>query len=101
MIISGWVYSSWAAEVCYYGLGWSLFGTFIGLILLLPAYAIGGMGAGDVKLLAGVGAWMHGTHTAYAFVLIGGRGSGASHLHGRCINAFLVEAQRTVLDDFE
>ena len=39
------------------------------LALLLPAYAIGGMGAGDVKLLAGVGAWMHGTHVFYAFCL--------------------------------
>ena len=27
------------------------------------------MGAGDVKLLAGVGAWVHGTHTFYAFCL--------------------------------
>jgi prepilin peptidase CpaA len=35
--------------------------------LLLPAYAIGGMGAGDVKLLAGVGAWVWGTATVYAF----------------------------------
>ena len=39
----------------------------VGLVLLLPAYAIGGMGAGDVKLLAGVGAWVHATHTFYAF----------------------------------
>ncbi len=39
----------------------------VGLLLLLPAYAIGGMGAGDVKLLAGVGAWVHATHTFYAF----------------------------------
>jgi prepilin peptidase CpaA len=37
------------------------------LLLLLPLYAIGGMGAGDVKLLAGVGAWVYGTHTLYAF----------------------------------
>jgi prepilin peptidase CpaA len=36
---------------------------------LLPAYAIGGMGAGDVKLLAGVGAWVYGTHTVYAFAV--------------------------------
>lgn len=65
MIISGWiasgVFSGWE------GLGWSLLGTVVGLGLLLPAYAIGGMGAGDVKLLAGVGAWVYGTHTFYAF----------------------------------
>lgn len=71
MIISGWVYSVFAAasagESWYYGLGASLIGTLVGLALLLPAYAIGGMGAGDVKLMAGVGAWMHGTCTAYAF----------------------------------
>ena len=36
------------------GLGMSLLGTVVGLGLLLPAYAIGGIGAGDVKLLAGV-----------------------------------------------
>ena len=73
MIITGWIYSMWAAPgqdmTWYQGLGWSLFGTMVGLGLLLPAYAIGGMGAGDVKLLAGVGAWMHATHTAYAFVV--------------------------------
>jgi prepilin peptidase CpaA len=73
MIITGWVYSAWAAQstgmAWYEGLGWSFLGTVVGLSLLLPAYAIGGMGAGDVKLLAGVGAWMHGTHTAYAFVV--------------------------------
>jgi prepilin peptidase CpaA len=56
-------------------LGYSLVGTLVGLALLMPAYAIGGMGAGDVKLLAGVGAWVWGTHTLYAFAvttLVGG-----------------------------
>jgi len=41
----------------------------------LPAYAIGGMGAGDVKLLAGIGAWVWTLTTLYAFcvsALIGG-----------------------------
>jgi prepilin peptidase CpaA len=37
------------------------------LACLLPLYAVGGMGAGDVKLLAGVGAWMGVTATFYAF----------------------------------
>jgi prepilin peptidase CpaA len=65
MIISGWVYSTIAFG--WEGLGWSLVGTVVGLALLLPAYAIGGMGAGDVKLLAGVGAWVWGSVTFYAF----------------------------------
>lgn len=64
-IITGWIYSGIWGE----GIGLSLMGTAIGLALLLPAYAIGGMGAGDVKLLAGVGAWMHGPHTFYAFAV--------------------------------
>lgn len=65
LIIGGWCYATW----CYglEGFGWSLLGTAVGLGLLLPAYAIGGMGAGDVKLLAGVGAWVGGTVTFYAF----------------------------------
>src|SRR3954451_23745889 len=66
-ILSGWLYST--AAFGWEGLGWSLLGTVIGLALLLPAYAIGGMGAGDVKLLAGVGAWVYGTHTVYAFAV--------------------------------
>lgn len=46
-----------------------------GLGTLLPAYAIGGIGTGDVKLLAGVGAWVCGTDTFYAFcvsAIVGG-----------------------------
>lgn len=67
MILSGWLYSGLAYG--WEGLGYSLLGTFVGLGLLLPAYAIGGMGAGDVKLLAGVGAWVGATVTFYAFCL--------------------------------
>ena len=75
MIVSGWLFSiasyAFAGEPWYNGLGWSLLGTLIGLALLLPAYSIGGMGAGDVKLLMGVGAWVHGATTFYAFCLSG------------------------------
>jgi len=67
MIVAGWVYSG--VFFGWPGLGWSLAGTAIGLGLLLPAYAVGGMGAGDVKLLAGVGAWVWSTTTLYAFCL--------------------------------
>lgn len=64
-VLSGWIYSTiWFG---WQGLGYSLLGTAVGLVLLLPAYAVGGMGAGDVKLLAGVGAWVWGTTTFFAF----------------------------------
>ena len=65
LILGGWAYGT----ACFgsQGLGWSVVGTVLGLGLLLPAYAIGGMGAGDVKLLAGVGAWVGATATLYAF----------------------------------
>jgi prepilin peptidase CpaA len=65
MILSGWAFCAWSGG--WEGAAWSLVGTLVGLGLLLPAYAIGGMGAGDVKLLGGVGAWVGGTATLYAF----------------------------------
>ncbi len=70
MILSGWAYSAVLSPYAgWEGFLWSLLGTVVGLALLLPAYAIGGMGAGDVKLMAGVGAWMWSTVTLYAFAL--------------------------------
>lgn len=66
------VLSAWATSLALFGLnglGASLLGTAVGLGLLLPAYAVGGMGAGDVKLLAGVGAWIGMTDTLWAFVV--------------------------------
>ena len=44
--------SGWA------GLGFAMMGLAAGLATLLPLYAVGGMGAGDVKLMAGAGAWV-------------------------------------------
>ncbi|HMP79793.1 MAG TPA: A24 family peptidase [Pirellulaceae bacterium] len=73
MIFAGWLFSLIAfqlnGEGWYVGLFWSLAGTAVGLATLLPAYAIGGMGAGDVKMMAAIGAWVHCTHTLYAFCL--------------------------------
>lgn len=53
------------------GLGWSdaLLGMVVGLLTLLPLYAVGGMGAGDVKLMAGLGAWLGPTVAWEAFVV--------------------------------
>ena len=38
--------------------GWSLAGCVLGALLFFPMFALRGMGAGDVKLLAAVGAWI-------------------------------------------
>jgi prepilin peptidase CpaA len=73
LVIGGWAYST--AAFGWEGLGWSLLGTVVGFALLFPAHAIGGMGAGDVKLFAGVGAWLHATQTWHAFcvsAIVGG-----------------------------
>src|SRR2546425_13068330 len=38
---------------------WStLMGLAVGLAIWLPIYALGGMGAGDVKVMAAIGAWL-------------------------------------------
>src|SRR3972149_1434495 len=64
-VLSGWIYCTACSG--WEGFGLSIVGTCVGLGLLLPLYAIGGLGAGDVKLLAGVGAWVWATTTFYAF----------------------------------
>ncbi len=56
MILSGWAYGLIAGGLS--GLWASFVLTFFGLALLLPVYAIGGMGAGDVKMQMGFGAWV-------------------------------------------
>ena len=66
LIVAGWIYSfavgGWA------GLGWSFAATFFGLFLLFGLHLIGGMGAGDVKLLAGIASFVHIEPTWYIFV---------------------------------
>jgi prepilin peptidase CpaA len=67
MVLSGLVYSAWVGG--WAGLGDGLVGTCVGLATLLPLYAVGGMGAGDVKLMAGIGAWLGASATWNAFVV--------------------------------
>ncbi len=72
-VIGGWIFAYWSGGGVH--LLWSLEGALVGLMTLLPLYAIGGMGAGDVKLMAGVGAWIGPTLTIWAFLssaIIGG-----------------------------
>jgi len=67
MVLSGLVYSAWVGG--WAGLGDGLVGMCGGLATLLPLYAVGGMGAGDVKLMAGIGAWLGAAATWNAFVV--------------------------------
>jgi prepilin peptidase CpaA len=61
LILSGWLLG--LANTCGLGAGEggilaALVGTAVGFGLLLPIYSIGGMGAGDVKMTMGFGAWI-------------------------------------------
>ena len=62
LILSGWalglLHNIGVLEGISGGIGASLAGTAFGFILLLPVYAIGGMGAGDVKMQMGFGSWV-------------------------------------------
>jgi prepilin peptidase CpaA len=50
------------------GLGGSALGVVFGFGVLFTLYVLGGMGAGDVKLMAGVGAWLGVKLTFYVFL---------------------------------
>ena len=53
----GLVYSALDSNI-HHGFLWSLGGLGLGLLAMLPAYALRVMGAGDVKLMAMVGAFL-------------------------------------------
>ena len=63
MVLSGLVYSAVIGD----GISAGLLGMCCGLLCLLPLYSVGGMGAGDVKLMAGIGAWVGWEITFYSF----------------------------------
>ena len=67
MVLTGLIYGF--SQNGLTGLGSSAWGMCIGLACLLPLYAVGGMGAGDVKLMAGIGAWLGAEITWHAFVV--------------------------------
>ncbi len=63
LLVSGLLYHAFRAELAD-----SLLGVLFGFASLIVLYIIGGMGAGDVKLMAGVGAWLGMPLTFYVFI---------------------------------
>jgi Flp pilus assembly protein protease CpaA len=53
------------------GLGQGLLGLCVGFALLIGFFLKGGMGAGDVKALAALGAWLGPLATLYLFIYMG------------------------------
>jgi prepilin peptidase CpaA len=63
LLASGLLYHGFRGELAD-----SLLGVLFGFAALIVLYVIGGMGAGDVKLMAAVGAWLGMPLTFYVFM---------------------------------
>ena len=57
LIVQGVCHGWWDGQQ-YLGVGGALLGVAVGLATLIVAWAMGGMGGGDVKLMAAIGAWV-------------------------------------------
>jgi len=77
------------------GLGWSLLGGLLGLAVFFPFFALGGLGAGDVKLLACLGAIL-GPGDLLAVALVGAVIGGAMALIVALIRGRLLSTLRGV-----
>lgn len=64
LVVSGWLYG-------WHGIGQSTAGAGLGLLIFGFLFWMGGMGAGDVKLCAAIGAWIGPGQLLIALVLIG------------------------------
>ena len=67
LLVSGVVYSTLSSGAV--GLQSSLLGVAFGFFVIFVLYLMGGMGAGDVKYMAAVGAWLGMPATLYVFVV--------------------------------
>jgi prepilin peptidase CpaA len=66
LLVSGLLYHGLAGGPSEFA--GSMLGMVFGFGILIGFYILGGMGAGDVKLLAAVGAWLGMPHTFYVFI---------------------------------
>jgi prepilin peptidase CpaA len=66
LLVSGFIYQGVTQGAA--GLAGSLVGSLFGFGALIVLYLIGGMGAGDVKFMAAIGAWLGVPLTLYVFL---------------------------------
>jgi prepilin peptidase CpaA len=77
------------------GVAWCLAGWAVGCALFLPWFLLGGMGAGDVKLLAALGAWS-GPGLAVWIALYAGIAGGALAIVVALYRGYLGEMLRNL-----
>ena len=76
LMLTGFIYNGWASYTQFLGTDLSVWescassalGLAFGFVILLPFYLMGGMGAGDVKLLMGIGAWLQWPNVFIVFI---------------------------------
>jgi len=73
----------------------SLGGWLVGAGLLLAPFVLGGMGAGDVKLVAALGAWLGPVDTVWLALYTGVAG-GVMALVVATLNGYLLQACRNI-----
>jgi prepilin peptidase CpaA len=79
------------------GLGRSVLGVLAGALALGLFYVVGGMGMGDVKLFAAIGAWIGPQQLIFAFIFMGLAG-GAMALGWAIWGGFLKESMSGTAD---
>ncbi|NNC65696.1 MAG: hypothetical protein HKN84_12990 [Gammaproteobacteria bacterium] len=89
MLLTGLIFQLATASSLASGLLMSFGGAGVGFLILLPFYALGGMGAGDVKLLAASGSFLglHGALIAGVCTLVAGTVLGLLVLGFRVLRA--------------
>lgn len=84
-----------AAQHGFTGLGTSLGGWGVGAAFLLIPYAVGGMGAGDVKLMGALGAWL-GPREVLAAAMFATLAGGVMSLVVALAHGYLRQACRNI-----